>query len=57
MNNHINYIHYNPIKLGYVKCVKDWEHSSFHKFVVNKLYDKIWGSYEDIRDLIDLNFE
>ena len=57
LNNHIDYIHYNPVKHGYVKCVKDWELSSFHKFVENKLYDENWGSSEDIENLKALNFE
>ena len=57
LNNHINYIHYNPVKHGYAKCVKDWKYSSFHKFVENKLYDENWGSFEDIKKLKDLNFE
>jgi putative transposase len=29
--NHIEYIHINPIKHGYVKDVKDWPYSSIHK--------------------------
>ena len=57
LNNHINYIHYNPVKHGYVKCVKDWEYSSFHKFVENQLYDENWGNSEDIENFKDLNFE
>ena len=57
LNNHINYIHYNPVKHGYVKWVKDWEYSSFHKFVENKLYDENWGLSKDIENLKDLNFE
>jgi len=48
LNNHINYIHYNPVKHGYVKNVKDWKYSSFHKLVEDKFYDKNWGSSDDI---------
>ena len=40
LNNHINYIHYNPVKHKLVQNIKDWEYSSFHKFVENNLYDK-----------------
>ena len=57
LNNHINYIHYNPVKHGYVKSVKDWEYSSFHKFVENKLYDIDWGSLTDIEKIKDFYFE
>ncbi len=57
LNNQINYIHYNPVKHGYVKSVKDWEYSSFHKFVKQGFYDKNWGSYKDIEAIQNLNFE
>ena len=57
LNNQINYIHYNPVKHGYVKSVKDWEYSSFHKFVKKGLYDINWGSNTDIKEIIDLDFE
>ena len=57
LNNHINYIHYNPVKHGCVKCVKDWVYSSFHKFVEDKFYDKNWGSSADIENIKNLDFE
>ena len=57
LNNHINYIHYNPVKHGDVKCVKDWVYSSFHKFVKDKFYDKNWGSPNDIENIKNLDFE
>jgi len=30
---HMNYIHYNPVKHGWVKHVKDWPYSTFHRWV------------------------
>ncbi|WP_131775234.1 REP-associated tyrosine transposase, partial [Legionella cincinnatiensis] len=30
---HVNYIHFNPVKHGWVKEVIDWPYSSFHKYV------------------------
>jgi putative transposase len=30
---HVDYIHYNLIKHGYVTRVADWQFSSFHRFV------------------------
>lgn len=41
---HIDYIHWNPVKHGLVRCVADWKHSSFHKFVENGLYPLNWGN-------------
>ena len=54
---YLDYIHYNPVKHGYAKSVKDWKYSSFHKFVKKGLYDINWGSNTDIKEIIDLNFE
>jgi len=44
LNKHIDYVHYNPVKHGLVSLVKDWEYSTFHKFIHNKMYDENWGS-------------
>lgn len=41
---HMNYLHYNPVKHGLVKQVKDWPYSSFHRYVENGTYDKNWGA-------------
>ena len=57
LNNQINYIHYNPVKHGYVHSVKDWEFSSFHKFVKQGLYEENWGSSKDVENIKDLEFE
>jgi len=43
---HINYIHYNPIKHGFVKSPKDWEYSSFYRYVKNGLLTPNWGENE-----------
>ncbi|EKE02246.1 MAG: hypothetical protein ACD_20C00408G0001 [uncultured bacterium] len=57
LNNHLDYIHYNPVKHGYVDKVKDWKYSSFHKFVKYNLYDINWGSCEDIKSINSLNYQ
>ena len=57
LNNQINYIHYNHVKHGYAKSVKDWEYSSFHKFVENNWYDKNWGNVKEIENIINLDYE
>ena len=57
LNKHLDYIHYNPVKHGYVESVKDWKYSSFHKFVKNNLYDLNWGNNTDINNIIDMSIE
>lgn len=39
---HLDYIHYNPIKHGYVTRATDWQWSSFHRFVEDGVYDNDW---------------
>lgn len=46
--NHLEYIHYNPIKHGLVKAPKDWEYSSFHRSVRQGMYDITWGAGQEI---------
>ncbi len=42
-NNHLNYIHFNPVKHGYVACPADWPYSSFHRWVDRGFYEPTWG--------------
>lgn len=57
LNKHLDYIHYNPVKHGYANAVKDWQYSSFYKFVQNNLYCADWGNNTDIKNIIDMDFE
>ena len=43
LEQHVNYIHYNPIKHGYVQQLKDWPYSSFHHFVKTGRLPIDWG--------------
>jgi putative transposase len=56
-NSHLDYIHYNPVKHNCAKNVKDWNYSSFHKFVKEKFYDENWGNFEDINRIEELIYE
>jgi len=40
---HVDYIHFNPVKHGYVSRVCDWPHSSFHRYVEHGLLPLDWG--------------
>ena len=46
--HHVEYIHYNPVKHGLVKSPRDWEYSSFHRYVRENIYDKDWGAGVEI---------
>ena len=47
-NQHIDYIHWNPVKHGRVKRVADWPHSSFHEYVARGIYTKNWCGGDEI---------
>jgi hypothetical protein len=40
---HADYVHYNPVKHGLVKRVRDWPHSSFHLYVRRGILPEDWG--------------
>jgi len=40
---HLDYIHYNPAKHGYVTCSRDWPYSSFDRWGQRGVYDPHWG--------------
>lgn len=44
--NHIDYIHYNPVKHGYVTRPVDWPYSSIHRYIKDKILTPDWGSQE-----------
>jgi putative transposase len=46
---HMDYIHYNPVKHGYVESPADWPHSSFQKCVERGIYPMDWASGGDIK--------
>jgi putative transposase len=41
---HMDYIHYNPVKHGWVKSVKEWPYSTFHQMVKKSIYPLDWAS-------------
>ena len=48
LNNHLNYIHYNPVKHGLVKNPFDWKYSSIHDY--KEYYSVDWGINELLFD-------
>ena len=40
---HVDYIHFNPVKHGYVSTAVEWPHSTFQQFVVQNIYPMDWG--------------
>ncbi|WP_431201154.1 REP-associated tyrosine transposase [Bradyrhizobium betae] len=49
LERHVDYIHFNPVKHGLVTHVRDWPHSSFHRYVEQGALPVDWGG--DMRDI------
>ena len=43
LSRHLDYIHLNPVKHGFVSSPRDWPHSSFHRFRQKGYYDENFG--------------
>ena len=39
---HVNYIHFNPVKHGLVRCPHEWPYSSFARWVKQGFYKRDW---------------
>jgi putative transposase len=48
---HLDYIHYTPVKHGYVTKVADWPYSSFHRYLRDGVYDCNWAADDETRNL------
>jgi putative transposase len=46
LRRHVDYIHYNPVKHGHVRCVKEWPYSTFHRYVQRGVYPENWAGGE-----------
>jgi putative transposase len=47
-SRHVDYIHINPVKHGWVSHVEDWPHSSFHRFVRAGILPVQWAGDEGV---------
>jgi len=55
-NRHVDYIHYNPVKHGYVDRLEDWPRSSYRQWMARGYYELGWGHTEPER-VANLSFE
>ncbi len=39
---HVDYVHVNPLKHGFVERVIDWPYSSFHRYLAQEIYPADW---------------
>ncbi len=53
----LDYIHYNPVKHGYVKNPADWSHSTFRQYLERGYYDLNWGNEQQLESNSQFIFE
>ena len=53
LENHLHYIHYNPVKHGLVSKQGHWEWSSFRRYVRMGLYEPDWGDLGNRASMIN----
>ncbi len=46
--NHVNYIHYNPVKHQYVERAVDWPYSTIHDYISKGVLSDDWGGCDDV---------
>lgn len=55
--HHLDYIHFNPVKHGYVVRPADYRFSSFATYVENGVYPQDWGCAGEPAPLAAMNLE
>jgi putative transposase len=50
---HLDYIHFNPVKHGYVNRAVDWPYSTIHRYVRRGVYPVDWGGGQ--ADVVNAN--
>ncbi len=57
LENHFDYIHWNPVKHGYVIYPEDWTQSSYMHWFTRNYYPENWGLGGEHPGISDMNFE
>lgn len=57
LNKHFNYIHWNPIKHGYVQEPGNWPHSTYQHWLERGYYEPMWGCESEPKDIAEMDLE
>jgi len=57
LNNHFDYIHWNPVKHGYVKRPEDWSYSTYLHWLKRGYYELGWGYDNEPSNIANMRFE
>jgi len=45
---HVDYVHINPVKHGYVNVPVDWPYTSLHRYIRQERLSSDWGASRDV---------
>ncbi|MDR0440289.1 MAG: transposase [Candidatus Accumulibacter sp.] len=48
LQRHMDYVHFNPVKHGYVKRASDWSYSSIHRYIRRGWLPDDWAADGDV---------
>jgi putative transposase len=57
LERHFDYIHYNPVKHGYVKYPEDWAESTFKHWLERGYYEVGWGHHGTPENVAEMEAE
>ena len=57
LENHLDYIHWNPVRHGFVQSPEEWEHSSYKEWEKKGYYGNGWGEDEEPAGIRELRYE
>ena len=57
LNNHFDYIHWNPVKHGHVQRPEDWAQSTYLHWLERGYYELGWGHSEEPPSIVGMHLE
>lgn len=57
LNNHFDYIHWNPVKHGHVQKPEDWTQSTYPFWLERGYYEPGWGWDGEPSSIVEMDFE
>ena len=57
LERHFDYIHYNPVKHGYVERPEDWAQSTYTHWLDRGYYEPSWGHVGEPDSIIGMKYE
>ena len=57
LERHFDYIHWNPVKHGYIVKPEKWPYSTYGEWVGSGYYEYGWGWFKEPNNIVAMDFE